>query len=65
MPTRQPLLGSLAIQAPPSPQTIRVSPSTCHNLSVFKGASRTISVSFQALRILSLYRYFKRVQAPR
>jgi len=36
MPTRQPLLGSLAIQAPPSPQTIRVSPSTCHNLSVFK-----------------------------
>ncbi|KAF8812446.1 hypothetical protein BYT27DRAFT_7221084 [Phlegmacium glaucopus] len=36
MPTRQPPLGSLAIQAPPSPQTIRVSPLTCHNLSVFK-----------------------------
>jgi len=36
MPTRQPLLGSLAIQAPSSPQTIHVSPSTCHNLSVFK-----------------------------
>jgi len=35
MPTRQPHLGSQAIQAPPS-QTIHVSSSTCHNLSVFK-----------------------------
>jgi len=34
MPTRQPLLGSLAIQTPS--QSVHVSPSTCHNLSVFK-----------------------------
>jgi len=34
MPAGQSLLGSLAIQAPS--QTIHVSPSTCHNLSVFK-----------------------------
>ncbi|GLB33798.1 putative caffeine-induced death protein 2 [Lyophyllum shimeji] len=36
MPTKQPPLGSLALQAPQSPQVVHVSPSTCHDLSVFK-----------------------------
>lgn len=36
MPPRQPSLGSLAIQAPQSPQVVHVSPSTCHDLSLFK-----------------------------
>lgn len=39
MPSRQPLLGSLAVQAPSlTPQIVRVSPSTCQDLSLFKGA---------------------------
>ncbi len=38
MAPKQPELGSLAIQAPSlAPQTVHVSPSTCHDLSVFKG----------------------------
>ena len=36
MPTRHPNLGTLGFQAP-STQTVHVSSSTCHNLSVFKG----------------------------
>lgn len=36
MPPKQPSLGSLAIQAPTSTQTIHVSPSLCHDLVVFK-----------------------------
>ncbi|KAG6814170.1 hypothetical protein H0H92_000846 [Tricholoma furcatifolium] len=36
MPTKQPQLGSLAIQAPQSPQTVHVQPGTCHDLSAFK-----------------------------
>ncbi|KAI0796788.1 caffeine-induced death protein 2-domain-containing protein [Abortiporus biennis] len=37
MPSKQPELGSLAIQAPSlTPQTVHVTPSTCHDLSVFK-----------------------------
>ncbi|KAH8105959.1 caffeine-induced death protein 2-domain-containing protein [Cristinia sonorae] len=37
MPSKQPELGSLAIQAPTAtPQTVHVTPATCHNLSVFK-----------------------------
>ncbi|KAF8165356.1 caffeine-induced death protein 2-domain-containing protein [Crassisporium funariophilum] len=37
MPSKQPQLGSLAVQAPSlTPQTIHVSPSTCHDLSLFK-----------------------------
>ena len=40
MPSKQPQLGSLAIQAPSlTPKTVHVSPSTCHDVSVFKGAS--------------------------
>lgn len=39
MPPKQPTLGSLAVQAPSlTPQTVHVTPSTCHNLSTFKGA---------------------------
>ena len=37
MPTRPPPLGSLAIQAPTSTQTVHVSPSLCLDLAVFKG----------------------------
>ncbi|TFK87072.1 hypothetical protein K466DRAFT_523089 [Polyporus arcularius HHB13444] len=37
MPSKQPQLGSLAIQAPSlTPKTVHVSPSTCHDISVFK-----------------------------
>ncbi|KAI0638054.1 caffeine-induced death protein 2-domain-containing protein [Trametes polyzona] len=37
MPPKQPQLGSLAIQAPTlAPKTVHVSPSTCHDISVFK-----------------------------
>ncbi|KIP07038.1 hypothetical protein PHLGIDRAFT_106222 [Phlebiopsis gigantea 11061_1 CR5-6] len=37
MPPKQPTLGSLAVQAPSlTPQTVHVTPSTCHNLSTFK-----------------------------
>jgi len=38
MPSRAPLLGSLAIQSPSpqSSQLVHVSPATCHNLSLFK-----------------------------
>ncbi|OSC96803.1 hypothetical protein PYCCODRAFT_1440769 [Trametes coccinea BRFM310] len=37
MPPKQPQLGSLAIQAPSlTPKTVHVSPSTCHDISVFK-----------------------------
>jgi len=37
MPSPSPPLGSLAIQAPSlTPQLVHISPSTCHNLSVFK-----------------------------
>ncbi|KAF8076374.1 caffeine-induced death protein 2-domain-containing protein [Lyophyllum atratum] len=36
MPTKQPQLGSLAIQAPQSSQVVHISPSTCHDLSLFK-----------------------------
>ncbi|KAF9491042.1 hypothetical protein BDN71DRAFT_1399049 [Pleurotus eryngii] len=37
MSSNQPLLGSLAMQAPSqTPQTVHVSPSTCHDLSLFK-----------------------------
>ena len=40
MPSKQPQLGSLAIQAPSlTPKTVHVSPSTCHDVSAFKGAS--------------------------
>ena len=38
MPSKQPQLGSLAVQAPSAtPQVVHVSPSTCHDLSLFKG----------------------------
>lgn len=38
MPSQQPPLGSLAIQAPSlAPKTVHVSPATCHELSLFKG----------------------------
>ena len=38
MPSKQPQLGSLAIQAPSlTPKTVHVTPSTCHDISVFKG----------------------------
>lgn len=37
LPSKQPQLGSLAIQAPTHPQIVHVSPSTCHDLSLFKG----------------------------
>ncbi|KAI0921753.1 hypothetical protein AcW1_004360 [Taiwanofungus camphoratus] len=37
MPSQQPPLGSLAIQAPSlAPKTVHVSPATCHELSLFK-----------------------------
>ncbi|ETW75710.1 hypothetical protein HETIRDRAFT_422381 [Heterobasidion irregulare TC 32-1] len=37
MPPKSPVLGSLAVQAPSlTPQIVHVSPSTCHNLSLFK-----------------------------
>ncbi|KAF9009077.1 caffeine-induced death protein 2-domain-containing protein [Cyathus striatus] len=37
MPSKQPLLGSLALQAPSAAtQTVHVEPSTCHNLSFLK-----------------------------
>ncbi|KAF8631954.1 hypothetical protein AX15_002115 [Amanita polypyramis BW_CC] len=37
MPSKQPQLGSLAVQAPSlTPQVVHVSPSTCHDLSLFK-----------------------------
>ncbi|KAF8351468.1 caffeine-induced death protein 2-domain-containing protein [Amanita rubescens] len=37
MPSKQPQLGSLAVQAPSAtPQVVHVSPSTCHDLSLFK-----------------------------
>ncbi|KAF7793695.1 hypothetical protein EIP86_004811 [Pleurotus ostreatoroseus] len=37
MSPKQPLLGSLAVQAPTlAPQTVHVSPDTCHDLSLFK-----------------------------
>ncbi|TBU49376.1 caffeine-induced death protein 2-domain-containing protein [Dichomitus squalens] len=37
MSSKQPQLGSLAIQAPSlTPKTVHVSPSTCHDVSVFK-----------------------------
>jgi len=37
MPSKQPQLGSLAVQAPTlTPQVVHVSPSTCHDLSLFK-----------------------------
>ena len=49
MPTRHPNLGSLAFQAP-STQTIHVSSSTCHNLSVFKGVCSTAASSCSFLR---------------
>jgi hypothetical protein len=34
-----PPLGSLAIQAPVPTQTVHVTASTCHNVSLFKGLS--------------------------
>ncbi|KAG6919440.1 hypothetical protein DXG01_006323 [Tephrocybe rancida] len=37
MPTKQPQLGSLALQTPLSPRMVRVEPGTCHDLSLFKG----------------------------
>lgn len=38
MPSKQPQLGSLAIQAPTlTPKTVHVSSSTCHDVSAFKG----------------------------
>lgn len=38
MVSRHPALGSLAVQAPSlTPQIVHVSPTTCHNLSLFKG----------------------------
>ncbi|KDR83752.1 hypothetical protein GALMADRAFT_236106 [Galerina marginata CBS 339.88] len=37
MPSKQPVLGSLAVQAPSlTPQTIHVTSTTCHDLSLFK-----------------------------
>ncbi|KIL70072.1 hypothetical protein M378DRAFT_67266 [Amanita muscaria Koide BX008] len=37
MPSKQPQLGSLAVQAPSlTPQIVHVSPSTCHDLTLFK-----------------------------
>ncbi|KZT12570.1 uncharacterized protein LAESUDRAFT_718842 [Laetiporus sulphureus 93-53] len=37
MPSQQPQLGSLAVQAPLlTPKTVHVTPSTCHDLSLFK-----------------------------
>ncbi|TFK43542.1 caffeine-induced death protein 2-domain-containing protein [Crucibulum laeve] len=37
MPSKQPLLGSLALQAPSlTPQTVHVSPETCQDLTLFK-----------------------------
>lgn len=53
---------SLASQVPSQTQTIRVSPSTCHNLSIFKGAchinifSKPSDLCFQSLDILKEYR---------
>ncbi|KIK30679.1 hypothetical protein PISMIDRAFT_670769 [Pisolithus microcarpus 441] len=41
MPSPPPLLGSLAVQAPSlAPQLVYVSPTTCHNLSLFKDLLR-------------------------
>ncbi|PFH52713.1 hypothetical protein AMATHDRAFT_73850 [Amanita thiersii Skay4041] len=41
MPAKQPQLGSLALQAPLlTPQVVHVSPSTCHDLSLFKDLLR-------------------------
>ncbi|OJT10158.1 hypothetical protein TRAPUB_13263 [Trametes pubescens] len=41
MSSKQPQLGSLAIQAPTlTPRTVHVTPSTCRDISVFKGAFR-------------------------
>ncbi|KIM46197.1 hypothetical protein M413DRAFT_16920 [Hebeloma cylindrosporum] len=38
MPSKQPILGSLAVQGPSlNPQKIHVSPTTCQDLSLFKG----------------------------
>ena len=53
MPSRAPLLGSLAVQSPSSQssQLVHVSPATCHNLSLFKG-------SVTCLRILSGTSFF-------
>lgn len=45
-PTKQPQLGSLAIQAPiQPPQIVHVSASTCHDLSLFKGTKPMTFVS--------------------
>lgn len=61
-PSKQPQLGSLAIQAPEHPQIVHVSPSTCHDLSLFKGNTiRAFGFSsymsqFLLLEILREYR---------
>jgi hypothetical protein len=42
MPSKSPVLGSLAVQAPSlTPLVVHVSASTCHNLSLFKGQTST------------------------
>lgn len=62
VPSKQPQLGSLAIQAPEHPQIVHVSPSTCHDLSLFKGNTiRAFGFSsymsqFLLLEILREYR---------
>jgi hypothetical protein len=60
MPSKQPpTLGSLAVQVPP-PHLVHVSPSTCHNLSLFKGASVVIW-GFYQLILADLLKEYRRL----
>ena len=64
MPPRQPELGSLAIQAPTlAPQTVHVTPSTCHDLSVFKGELQVHhnSLAFDAVASIDLMKEYRKL----
>lgn len=58
-----PLLGSLTIQSPSqTPKVVYVSPSTCHDIGLFKGALR-LFICFAYCRSLSedLLREYRRI----
>jgi hypothetical protein len=61
MPSKSPVLGSLAVQAPSlTPLVVHVSASTCHNLSLFKGQTPHVIV-FLLTRRPDLLKEYRRL----
>ena len=63
MSPKQPALGSLAVQAPSlTPQTVHVTPSTCQDLSTFKGEqSRLVALGFCLTVLAELMNQYRKL----